>query len=450
MGPDGTLWAGGVATPTPLGDIVAPNISSSKKYGIGDYSVNDLAKVLREGKTPSGKHLYPAMPYPDYRGMTEDDIKALHAYLQTIPAIEHSPQAKTNLNFPFNMRFSMIAWNAMNLSDRGLPQGLDKQTARGQYLVDHLGHCGTCHTPRDDMMASDETLYLSGAQLGSWFAPNITSDKTDGIGEWSNEQLADYLKNGQAGYVAQAAGPMAEAVHYSLQYLSDDDRLAMAAYLKRVPAISGGEQQQSALDADIDTQLALREPVVTKFTSFKPDELATHGLKPADIKDPDSPAGLYALHCAACHNDDGYGQPVSYYASLNGNTTLRNANPRNLVAVILQGMAFNGATPKPLMPGFQGKLSNQQIAAIANYTRTEFGGHSSSDISADQVAYIASGKQPVSDLIRYAPLLAWLGVVVLIVVLLILVGLGFWWRRRRSPTQDARSHDATPTQKVRP
>jgi mono/diheme cytochrome c family protein len=446
VGPDGVAYAGGKPIATPLGDVIASNISASKKYGIGEYSVKDLTNVLRNGKTPSGSHLYPAMPYPAYRGMTDDDIKALHAYLQTVPAVEHAPEAKTDLAFPFNFRFLMIIWNTMNLDAYDPPKGLDGQVARGQYIVDNLAHCGTCHTPRNDLMGSDHDQYLGGAQLGRWFAPNITSDHDAGIGAWSDEQLAEYFKNGQVGYSALAAGPMAEAIHYSLQHLTEGDRLAMAAYLKTVRAIANDKQSKPTLDTSLNEQLAGREPMITKATRYSADRLAEHGLKPGDIKNPDSPQGLYAQHCASCHSDDGYGQPVSYYASLNGNATLRNVNPRNLVAVILDGVAYRGATPGPLMPGFDGKLDRQQIAAVSNFVRTKFGGHSASNIDADQVAYIASGKQPVSALIRYAPLMAWLGVFV--AVLAIAGGLLLLWRWRHRKVRTARIDDATLTNKV--
>ncbi|ART80033.1 cytochrome c [Oceanisphaera avium] len=428
VGPDGTPYAGGKPTATPMGDIIAPNISSSKKYGIGDYSVKDLTRVLRDGKTPSGRHLYPAMPYPAYRGMTDEDIKSLHAYLKTTAAVEQKPSAKTDLKFPFSMRWLMIGWNAKNLDNYQAPQGLDDQAARGQYLVDHLGHCGTCHTPRNSMMGSDYDQYLGGAQLGNWFAPNITSDQKSGIGAWSEQQLADYFKTGQMGYAAQAAGPMAEAVHYSLQYLNEEDRLAIAAYLKSVPAIADDAQQQPVLDTRINETLLHREPKVTQVTRYEERELAQQGLKQEDISDPDSANGLYAQYCASCHGDEGYGQTTSFYASLVGNTTVRSANPRNLVAVILKGVEFRGATPKPLMPGFEDKLNHQQIATLANYVRTEFGAYSNSEISTDDVAYIASGKQKVSALIRYAPLLAWLGII--LVAVIIIAGVWYWRRRR--------------------
>ncbi len=433
VGPDGTPFAGGKPTATPIGDIVAPNISSSTKYGIGDYSVEDLTRVLRDGKTSWFRHIYPAMPYPAYRGMTDNDIQALYAYLQTVPPVERKPEAKTHLDFPFNVRFSMIAWNAMNLGRDHPQKELDNQAVRGRYIVNNMAHCGTCHTPRNDTMGSDYSQYLGGGQLGSWYAPNITSDTTAGIGAWSVEQLADYFKNGQAGYAAQAAGPMGEAVHYSLKYLTNDDLLAIAAYLKTVPAIADDEQKQAVLESGLTAKLAERGPTVTKATRYTADELASHGLKTGGIDKPGSPSGLYAQYCAACHSVDGFGQPDSFYASLNANTTLRRSNPRNLVAVILKGVAFNGATPRPLMPGFENKLDNQAVASIANYVRTEFGGHSTSNVDAERVAYIASSKQPVSALIRFAPVLAWLGV--LVVVLLIVGGIWFWWHRRRRPSQ---------------
>lgn len=428
IGPDGTPYAGGKANLTPMGDIVAPNISSSEEYGIGSYSLSDLTRVLREGKAPGGKYLYPAMPYPSYRGMTDEDIEALYAYLQSTPPVDYSPEAETDLGFPFNIRLTMTVWNAMNLGEYTPPEGLDDKESRGQYLVDHLAHCGTCHTPRDSMMGSDYDRYLGGAQLGSWFAPNISSDETAGIGAWSSQQLADYFKHGQVSYLAQATGPMGEAVHHSLQYLTEEDRLAMAAYLKTVPPISDEDQQQAVFDPELSVPLAQLEPVVIKATHYRSDELAEHGLKPGDIDEPGSPEGLYAQHCAACHRDDGLGQPASHYASLQGNTAVRSANPRNMITVILKGVSYSGATPRPLMPGFEGKLDNQQIADIANFVRTEFGEHSSSSIEAENVAYIASGRQPVSTFIRLAPMLAWTGVL----ILLLLIAGGIWaWRRRR-------------------
>lgn len=247
------------------------------------------------------------------------------------------------------------------------------------------------------------------------------------------------------GYAAQAAGPMGEAVHYSLQYLSKDDRLAMAAYLKSVPAIADKDQLQPVLDTRINDTLLNREPEINKSTRYNDQQLAEQGLKTDDINDPDSAKGLYALHCASCHGEDGYGQATSYYASLIGNTTLRTADPRNLVAVIVEGVGFRGATPKPLMPGFADKLDHEQIASLTNYVREEFGAHDNSQVDAKQVAYIASGKQKVSALFAMPPLS-----VARIIRLLVFIAAGIWyWRRRRVPRHTkpiiSRSDSAQPT-----
>lgn len=434
MGPDGTPYAGGRPISTPMGDVVATNITSSKEYGIGDYSLEDLTNVLRHGKTPDGSHLYPAMPYPSYRGMKQDDIAALYAYLQSIPAVDREPEAHTDMDFPFNFRILMAMWNTLELEDDPASQGQDGAVSRGQYLVDHLAHCGTCHTPRDDFMASDSTRYLSGARLGIWSAPNITSDETSGIGAWQDQQLADYFKHGMAGYVAQAAGPMGEAVHQSLQYLSEKDRLAIAAYLKTVPAIEDDAQQQPVFDQMANQALLGHEPVVSPATRHREDTLATQGLRPDDIAQPDTGQGLYLTHCAACHAADGNGQPVSYYPSLNGNTTLRRADPRNLIAVITEGVAYQGATPLPQMPGFAEVLSHAETAKVANHVRTEFGGHDESQLTAQDVNELITGERPVPALIRHAGTLAWLGIIVAVT----LAGLAGWWLwRRRDRRQPA-------------
>ena len=171
----GEDYTGGSAIETPMGAIYSTNITPSKRYGIGQYTEADLKKALQKGRTPDHL-LYPAMPYPSYNGMTDEDISALFAYLQTVPAVDAAPDYQTKLPFPFNFRILMLGWNAINIPSSEKRDGLTQTQQRGEYLVNNLEHCGTCHTPRNSTMGFDKKNYLSGAPLGNWHAPNITPD----------------------------------------------------------------------------------------------------------------------------------------------------------------------------------------------------------------------------------------------------------------------------------
>ena len=174
----GALFSGGYAIDSPMGRIISSNITPSKTHGIGDYTEQQLADALRKGINAKGQHLYPAMPYTAYQGMSDADIHALYVYLQHgVKPVDKAVPA-TELAFPFNVRALMFGWNLLFLdaSSATLPTDADEPLKRGQYLVDTLGHCGACHTPRNAFMAEDSSRYLAGAALGGWVAPNITSD----------------------------------------------------------------------------------------------------------------------------------------------------------------------------------------------------------------------------------------------------------------------------------
>ena len=420
----GESFTGGSPIATPMGDIYSTNITPSKRYGIGNYTKEDLKNVLRKGRAPDGM-LYPAMPYPSFSGMTDADIDALFAYLQTVPAVDEAPEYETKLPFPFNFRILMVGWNAINIPSAEKREGLTKVQQRGEYLVNNLEHCGTCHTPRNSTMGFDKKNYLSGAPLGNWHAPNITPDKSSGIGSWSEQDIVTYLRTGELDQRAYAGGPMGEAVAHSTRYLTDEDLGAIASYLKAVPAIQT-DDKISAVDVS-----RLPKPInesITHDLIAQKDNLAR--AKASVAGGSNSPEALYLAACGSCHGINGYGQPDARYAPIVGLSSLRRDKPDALVNVIVHGI--DGATnTSPKMPGFSDDLNAEQIAGIANYVRVNFAGLKDSKVSAADVDRIMTIKPDQPFLIKYAGILAGLGIIVGLLLLGLLVR---WLLRRKSHT----------------
>lgn len=392
----GALFSGGYAIDSPMGRIISSNITPSKTHGIGDYTEQQLADALRKGINAKGQHLYPAMPYTAYQGMSDADIHALYVYLQQgVKPVDKAVPA-TELAFPFNVRALMFGWNLLFLdaSSATWPADADEPLKRGQYLVDTLGHCGACHTPRNAFMAEDSSRYLAGAALGGWVAPNITSDQASGIGSWSNDELAGFLKNGHVTNKAQAAGGMAEAVENSLRFLSDGDLHAMASYLKTVPAIASAHPVLSAP----------RTVVPVDMTTLEVGQGDQASLANASETDG---ARLYNAACASCHGRDGQGTADAFYPSLSQNTALTGGQPNNLVMAIIEGISRKGADLEVNMPALGGDLNDQQIAAIANYSLQRFG-NPALNVSEQEVAQLRRGGD-VPLLVTAMPYVLWLG-----------------------------------------
>lgn len=419
----GEDYTGGTAIETPMGEIYSTNITPSKRYGIGDYTEADLKNALQKGRAPDHM-LYPAMPYPSYSGMKEEDISALFAYLQTVPAVDEAPEEKTDLPFPFNIRSLMLGWNFLNVPFTEKRDGLNETQKRGEYLVNNLEHCGTCHTPRNSTMGFDKSMYLSGAQLGNWHAPNITPDESSGIGSWSEQDIVTYLRTGELDQRAYAGGPMGEAVAHSTRYLKNEDLSAIASYLKAVPAVQT-EDKVSAVDVS-----RLPTPINESITH---DLLAQKEYlkqaKAAVGNGSNAPESLYLAACGSCHGVNGYGQPDARYAPIVGLSSIRRDQPDALVNMILHGV--EGATnTSPIMPGFSDELNSEQIAGIANYVRVNFGGLASSNVSADDVDRIANTGVDKPFLIKYAGLLAIIGIIVAIAIIVFIIRAILRSRRR--------------------
>ncbi|WP_342628785.1 cytochrome c [Nguyenibacter vanlangensis] len=344
--PGGTPYAGGRAFDLPgIGRIYAPNITPDRETGIGAYTDAQFESAVRMGVAPGWKHLYPVMPYASYARMTPDDVRAIRAYLATLPAV-HAPAPANVVRFPYNIRAVMLAWNLLYRpsSPLGDEPGRSAAWNRGRYLVEAAGHCAECHSPRTMLQATSRDRSYAGAVTNGWIAYNISSDPDSGIGAWNDSQLTDYLSTGHADGRGTAAGPMAEVVGHSLRYLTPQDIAAMVTYLRSLPA----------------------RPANETITAVAPDALASASLSHSDG------AGLFAGACAGCHLTDGKGRQVDF-AALWGARAFGETRGRNLVRVMLEGSRLDTAHGAMTMPAFGPEYRDQDLADIANFAIGHFG-----------------------------------------------------------------------------
>ena len=362
-------FAGGLPINTPFGTIVTPNITPDPDTGIGQWSDADFLRAMHEGVGKSGERLYPAFPYAEYTKVTDQDVLAIRAYLNTLTPIHYAPPSNS-LKFPFNLRWLMVFWNLFNFDEgRFVPD--PKQSAewnRGAYLVQGLAHCEECHTPRNFTQGLKTSSRFSGAVQAGWHAYNITSDKTSGVGNWSDDELVAYLSTGAAPGRANAAGPMAEVVTDSTQYLTHEDVRSIVTYLRSVPPINGGESRPRDQWGN---------PAVDDVTALRGTQInAVNG------------AQLFIANCATCHNWTGQGVGASApgaYPSLIHNSAVGASDANNLAMVILHGVSRTTKQADVLMPAFGTQLTDDQVAAITNYVTKQFG-NPQSTVTVDQVA----------------------------------------------------------------
>ena len=352
--PGGKHFAGGLAFKLPMiGTIYSTNLTPDKETGIGAWSDEEFVRALHEGIGKSGKHLYPAFPYTAYALMTDSDVLAIKAYLFTLKPIKYR-HPLDDVSFPFNQRYLMTFWNVLFKPGHRFQPSTDQSVEwnRGAYLVEALGHCGECHTPRNILFGLKSQQKFAGALIQGWKAYNITPDPKWGIGEWSDAQVQGYLAHGHADGRSSASGPMAEVVDNSLRFLSQDDIGAMAAYLRSVPSRAARGQ------------LAVAQAPAGQAQPPKEVRADTGG----------SVLGLRIFEgaCVGCHSFDGSGA-VSKYATLLGTRTVNDPAGTNATQALLQGTHLDTALGKEFMPGFRNGYSDAEIAAVVNFVTGRFG-----------------------------------------------------------------------------
>jgi mono/diheme cytochrome c family protein len=348
----GEPYAGGRPIETPFGIIVSPNITPDQETGIGNWSDEEFDNAVRQGIRRDGARLYPAMPYPYYTKMSRDDVKAIRAYLATVPAV-HNKVVANQLPFPFSIRWSMHVWDWLFFTQGEFNRDQTKSMAwnRGAYLVEGPGHCGACHTPKNFLGGDETSQALQGGQVQGWFAPNITSDKTGGVGSMSIQEIVALLRSGHND-VTSVAGPMSEEVADASSHFSDEDLRAIATYLQTVP---GGNDERPTAVPQSDPRMKAGE-------------------------------AIYRDTCSACHSIDGKGV-ANLFPSLVKAPQVRAPDPTSAVRVVLRGVrsvATDNEPTAPAMPAFGWQLNDKQVAAVLTYIRNSWG-NAAAAVSPDDV-----------------------------------------------------------------
>ncbi|KJC52273.1 molybdopterin cofactor-binding domain-containing protein [Bradyrhizobium sp. LTSP857] len=341
----GAINAGGRALETPFGTIFATNITPDVETGIGAWSYSAFERAMRDGLHRDGRQLYPAFPYTHFSRTSEADLQALYAYLMAQPAVRATAPANT-LAFPFNLRPLLAGWNALFHQTREFKPDPAKSEPwnRGAYLVESLGHCSACHSPRNALGAEQRDAYLAGGFAEGWEAPALTSLSHAPI-PWSEDELFAYLRTGQSRYHGVAAGPMAPIVR-DLTALPDHDIRAMAIYLNSF--------NDAAADAPTQDALAAKLEAATQVTIA-----ASTGAR------------LYQGACAVCHEVGGL--PLfGSRPSLALNSNLHSATSDNLVQVILHGIAEPVSSDLGYMPAFKNSMSDAQVEQLVTFLRGQF------------------------------------------------------------------------------
>lgn len=337
--PDGAALAGGLGLNTPFGMIYTPNITPDKETGIGAWSKADFERAMRRGKDHNKANLYPAFPYPYYTLVASDDIDALYAYLMAQPAVKNTAPPN-GLGFPFNLRILLTPWNWLHFK-AGEFKADPKQSAewnRGKYLFDGLGHCGGCHTPKNMMGGDKRSKALQGGLLEDWWAPDLTGNKVQGLGDWSKEDVVAFLKTGANNHTS-VYGTMVDVVQHSTSQMTDEDLNAMATYMKSLPA----------------------SPAIAAKT-----------VEAAQVN---AGKAIYDKSCASCHGAEGKGE-AGLYPKLAASPGVNAPNGLGVAHIVLKGnqpgphTTIQSADP---MPAFADKLNDQQVAQVATYIRNSWG-----------------------------------------------------------------------------
>ena len=340
-------YAGGLAIESNLGTIYSTNITPDKAHGIGNYSEQQFSDAVRKGVLPDGSRLYPAMPYPDYAKISDADMHALWVYfMKGVKPSSEQPQ-ETKLSFPFSQRWGMRFWNRAFTSDKPFQPigGASAEVNRGAYIVESLGHCGSCHTPRglgmnEKSLNSSDKTFLAGGSLNNWDVPSLR-----GMPHWSEQEVIDYLQTGRNDKAA-VGGEMKSVIEHSSSHMTDADLKAIAAYLKFL----GGNPPLQAYNVQAQQQTE------AKLTAAK-------NLSEGER--------LYLDNCGACHFVTGKGAP-GIFPELDQATIVNAGDPTGLIHTILVGAQQPSTAKAPstlAMPGFGQRLSDEEVAQLATFVR---------------------------------------------------------------------------------
>ena len=368
----GQPFAGGRPFPTDFGTIYSPNITPDPKFGIGGWTEAQFVNAMKRGTGRHGEHLYPAFPYASYTYLTDQDVLAIKAYVFSVPAVSNVAPPNT-LRFPYNQRALMAVWAVLYNPDHRFEPVSDRSAEwnRGAYLVESLGHCGDCHTPRTLLQALNNRQKFAGGMAEGWRAYNLSSDATSGIGSWTPEEMQQYLSTGHSMNRGSAFGPMAQAVHLSFQNLTPSDIGAIIAYVRSVPPVATSD---------------LPAPKLARSSAYPTEENNSDATQTAGRL-------LFAGTCSGCHSWTGVSDYIPY-ASLTGTRAVNDPTATNVALAILRGAGpLPAAGAIATMPAFGAVWNDDQIAEVSNYVIARFGAKPSS-ISAAQVGKLRGTQAP--------------------------------------------------------
>ena len=352
----GAPFAGGRPIETGFGTIYSQNLTPDRETGIGSWSKDEFYRALHTGHDDEGKHLYPAFPYPWFTKVTRADVDAMKDFFDSLPAV-HKSNKPPRLDWWLSWRPMLAGWNLLNF-DRGEFRSDPKQSAqwnRGAYIVEGLGHCGDCHTPKGYFGGANNSQALSGGYASGghqgWFAPSLAGEQRAGLGGWSAAEIVEYLKTGSNAH-AVTAGPMNEVIADSTTRFTGADLEAVAVYLKSLPP---------------------------RHDEFKVAALDRQALERGQ--------GIFTDQCAACHMHDGGGIP-RVFPPLMASSAIQAREASTVIRVVLEGArvpARAGQRSYLAMPAFGRKLDDQEVADVVSYIRNAWGNRASA-VDADTVA----------------------------------------------------------------
>src|SRR5438067_4573576 len=341
-------YAGGLPVATPFGTIYSTNITPDAESGLGRWSEIAFRRAMRAGIDRAGQHLYPTFPYDHFTNVTDEDDRALYAYLMTRQPV-HAFARENQLSFPLDQRFVIAGWKLLFLR----PGTYQPDTARseewnrGAYLVEGLAHCGACHTPRNALGAERATAQFAGGDVDNWHAYAINAQSPAPV-PWTADALFAYLRNGWHPDHGSARGPMAQVVS-NLSSVPSSDVRAIAVYMADVLGTPTPDRKRQG-------EAALAQ---AKSGAAAAPQANAVG------------ASIYAAACASCHEG---GRPPPYGGiNLGLSTAIASPDPRNLANIVLSGVRPVEGERSPIMPGFADSMSDTQIAALLNFLRTRFG-----------------------------------------------------------------------------
>lgn len=358
----GKAFAGGRPLSTPFGTIYSTNITPDPETGIGTWSEADFQRAMHDGVGRDARQLYPAFPYDHFTKVTDDDVSAIYAFVMTRDAV-HAQTPPNKLLFPMNLRPTIAAWK-MFFFKRGVFQpdpSKSEQWNRGAYLVEGLGHCGACHTPRNVFGAEKRGQDFFGGEAEGWHATALNSASPAPV-RWTDAYVLNYLRDGRDELHGVAVGPMAPVVH-NLSRVAEQDVRAIATYVASMTgeptAAARSTSNQNAVAAKVGAQDVISKGSVGSAAESQGEAATREG------------ASIFAGACASCHMPGGM-TIVPKPVDLELSSAITAPDPRNLIHIVVEGIWPSAEEKRSVMPGFAGALTDEQVVALVSYIRERF------------------------------------------------------------------------------